>query len=134
MKSNTNILKRIKIMRWVARVWSILTFLFGLILFVSLIIDASNEPPPSIYWLLFGLWFAAVLGLILGWRWERAGGIIAVTSLISRELTYYFLSGQILVEFWMIWLPILPPAVLFMETWRLENKMKNAQLPREVFD
>jgi len=90
MKSNTNILKRIKIMRWVARVWSILTFLFGLILFVSLIIDASNEPPPSIYWLLFGLWFAAVLGLILGWRWERAGGIIAVTSLIFPRVDVLF--------------------------------------------
>ncbi|MDY6846673.1 MAG: hypothetical protein SVP52_06010 [Chloroflexota bacterium] len=90
MESNKNILKRIKIMRWVARVWSTLTFLFGLILFVSLIIDASNEPPTSIYWWLFSLWFASVLGLMLGWRWERAGGIIALTSLISRELTFFF--------------------------------------------
>lgn len=134
MKSTKNIMKRIKIMRWVARVWSILTFVFGLILLVSLLIEQRSEPQTSIYWLLFGLWFTSVLGLTAGWRWELAGGIIAITGLISREMLYYFLSGQILVKFWMIWVPILPPAILFLETWRLEKQVKEAQLPREVFD
>ncbi len=134
MTTNEKILKRIHIMRWVARVWSILAFVLGLILLVSILVEQRVEPQTSIYWLLFGLWFASLLGLLAGWRWEMAGGIIALTSLVSRELMVYFFSGQVLVGFWMVWLPILPPAVLFMETWRQENKLKEAQLPREVFD
>ena len=121
-------------MRWAARVWSILAFAFGVILLVSVLIEQQTDPQSSIYWLLFGLWFASLLGLLAGWRWEMAGGVIALTSLISRELMVYFFSGQVLVGFWMVWLPILPPAVLFMETWRLENKLKESQYPRDVFD
>jgi len=134
MKSNEKMLKRIHIMRWVARIWSILAFLFGVILLISVLVEQRAEPQSSIYWLLFGLWFASLLGLLAGWRWEMAGGVIALTSLISRELMFYFFSGQVLVSFWMVWLPILPAAVLFMETWRLENKLKESQFPREVYD
>lgn len=134
MKSNEKMLKRIHIMRWAARIWSILAFSFGVILLISVLVEQRTEPQSSIYWLLFGLWFASLLGLLAGWRWEMAGGVIALTSLISRELMYYFFSGQVLVSFWMVWLPILPAAVLFMETWRLENKLKESQFPREVYD
>ena len=134
MITNQKTLKRIHILRWVARVWSILAFVLGVILLVSALVDQQTDPQSSIYWLLFGLWFASLLGLLAGWRWEMAGGVIALTSLISRELIYYFFSGQVLVSFWMVWLPILPPAVLFMETWRLENKLKESQFPREVYD
>ncbi|MDF1520487.1 MAG: hypothetical protein RQ728_00315 [Brevefilum sp.] len=134
MTINQKMLKRINIMRWAARIWSILAFVFGVILLVSVLKEQQVEPQSSIYWLLFGLWFASLLGLLAGWRWEMAGGVIALTSLISRELMVYFFSGQVLVGFWMVWLPILPPAVLFMETWRLENKLKESQYPCEVFD
>ncbi|HEY9122454.1 MAG TPA: hypothetical protein VIM80_05615 [Brevefilum sp.] len=134
MITNQKTQKRIHIMRWAARVWSILAFAFGVILLVSVLVEQQTDPQSSIYWLLFGLWFASLLGLMAGWRWEMAGGVIALSSLISRELMVYFFSGRVLVGFWMVWLPILPAAVLFMETWRLENKLKESQYPREVFD
>jgi hypothetical protein len=134
MTINQKMLKRTHIMRWAARIWSILALVFGVILLVSVLVEQQTDPQSSIYWLLFGLWFASLLGLLAGWRWEMAGGVIALTSLVSRELMVYFFSGQVLVGFWMVWLPILPPAVLFMETWRLENKLKESQFPREVYD
>lgn len=126
--------KKIKIIRWVARIWSILTVLFAFALLFSTLWESRDDPPSTIFWLLFGLWFAAVLSLMVSWGWEIAGGVLAITALISREMAYFYLSGEILSNFWMVWLPVLPPAVLFILAWGEERKIKAAQRPREIYD
>jgi hypothetical protein len=84
--------------------------------------------------MLFGLWFAAVLSLLVSWRWEIVGSVLAITALISREMAVFYLSGEFLVGFWMVWLPVLPPAILFILAWREDRKLKEKQMPREVYD
>jgi len=125
------------ILRWMARIWSILVLIFTVVILISCGLEARVESLPLIYWLLLGLWCLSALGLATAWRWELIGAIIAVTALISREMVYLYLSGQVLVDFWMVWLPILIPAALFILAWVLDRKAIAAQTPRtphEVYD
>lgn len=126
--------KKIKIIRWVARIWSILAVLLAFALLFTTLWESGDDPPSTIFWLLFGLWFAAVLSLMVSWRWEIAGGVLAITALMSREMAYFYLSGEILSNFWMVWLPVLPPAILFILAWGEERKIKAEQRPRDVYD
>jgi hypothetical protein len=82
--------------------------------------------------MLFGLWFAAVLSLLVSWRWEIVGSVLAITALISREMAVFYMSGEFLVGFWMVWLPVLPPAILFMLTWRGNKKLRADQIARDI--
>jgi hypothetical protein len=126
--------KKIKIIRWIARIWSILAVLLAFVLLISTLMENGDEPPSTIFWMLFGLWFAAVLSLLVSWRWEIVGSVLAITALISREMAVFYLSGEFLVGFWMVWLPVLPPAILFILAWREDRKLKEKQMPREVYD
>ena len=124
--------KKIKIIRWSARIWSILVLIFAIALLLSQLLAENSEGPTTLYWVLFGLWFFAVLGLVAGWRWEIAGAVIAITALISREMAVFYLSGEFLVGFWMVWLPILPPAILYILAWREDRKQKEDQIIRDI--
>ncbi len=127
-------LKKIKTIRWVARIGSILVFIFAIALLFTQLLSDSGEAPTTLYWMLFGLWFFAVLSLLVCWRWEIAGSVLAIIALISREMAYFYLSGEILENFWMVWLPVLIPALLFTLAWREERKFKEAQKPRDIYD
>lgn len=126
--------KKIKIIRWVARIWSILAVLLAFVLLISTLLENGDEMPTIIFWMLFGLWFFAVLSLLVSWRWEIVGSVLAITALVSREMAVFYLSGEFLVGFWMVWLPVLPPAVLFILAWREDRKLKESQMPQEVYD
>ena len=126
--------KKIKIIRWIARIWSILAVLLAFALLISTLMESGEEPASTIFWMLFGLWFVAVLSLLVSWRWEIVGSILAITALVSREMAVFYLSGEFLVGFWMVWLPVLPPAVLFILVWREGRKIKELQTPREIYD
>jgi len=124
MQTSQKSKRRIGLLRWVARVWSILALLFAVVLLISILL-ADTSDLTGFYWVLFGLWFAAVLGVAAGWRWELGGPIVAITALVSREMVYYFLSGRILVDFWIVWLPVLPPAMLFIFIYRKEHPRRS---------
>jgi hypothetical protein len=72
--------KRISIIRWVARVWSLLPILWGLaeVLFPH---GGDTEAVPWTDWLALSLLGLSVVGLALAWRWERLGGWISVAAL-----------------------------------------------------
>ncbi|MEA3326605.1 MAG: hypothetical protein U9R53_04775 [Chloroflexota bacterium] len=129
--------RQIRFLRWVARVWSIIVLIFTITLLVSTAMESGAESLHLTYWLLLGLWCFSTLGLAAAWRWELIGAIIAVTALISREMVYLYLSGQVLVDFGMVWLPILFPAALYILVWVLERRSIAAQKPRtphEVYE
>ena len=125
-------LKKIKIIRWIARIWSILVLIFAIVLLLTQLLADDSQGSTTLNWVLFGLWFAAVLGLVASWRWEIAGPVIAITALISREMAVFYLSGEFLLGFWMVWLPVLPPVILFILAWREDNKLKADQISRDI--
>ena len=58
-----------KIIRWIARIWSILVFGFTLLRIITPD-PYATEPVPASDWFLLSLWGVAILGLLIAWRWE----------------------------------------------------------------
>lgn len=126
--STENVIPRsVKIIRWIARIWSI-----GVIAVALLIIITpdpyATEPVPAADWFLLSLWGVAILGLLVAWWWELVGGIITLATLLFRELAWVVLKGDWMVNFLIVWLFITPPAILFLLAWRLERKVNTTQL------
>ncbi len=115
----------VDIVRRIARIWSILVLAF--VLFRILLPDPyATEPVPIVDWFLLSLWGVAVLGLLVAWRWELVGGIMAIVMMVMRELAWVILKGQWFVGFLIVWLFIVPPAILFLVVWGLERKAKDS--------
>jgi hypothetical protein len=109
------------IIRWVARTWSILVFIFTLLRIITPDPYATEPVPVSDYFLL-SLWGVSILGLLIAWHWELLGGIITIATMFVRELIWVVLKGNWWVNFLILWLIVLPPAILFLLAWRLERK------------
>jgi len=110
-----------KIIRWIARLWSILVFVVALLIIFTPD-PYATEPVPVADWFLLSLWGVAILGLVVAWRWEFVGGIITIATLFIRELAWVILKGDWMVSFLIMWLFIVPPAILFLVAWGLERK------------
>jgi len=117
--------RSVKIIRWIARIWSILVFVVAL-LEIFTPDPYATEPVPVADWFLLSLWGVAILGLLVAWRWELVGGIITIATMFIRELAWVILKGHWLVNFLIIWLFVVPPAILFLVARGLERKAKKA--------
>ena len=112
-----------KIFRSIARIWSILVFVFALLRIITPD-PYATEPVPASDWFLLSLWGVAILGLLIAWRWELVGGIITIATMFVSELFWVILKGDWLVNFLIFWFFLVPPAILFMVAWGLERKTK----------
>jgi hypothetical protein len=77
-------------------------------------------------WFLLSLWGVAILGLLVAWQWELVGATIAIVTMFVRELAWVILKGPWLAGFLMIWLLIIPPAILYLVAWSQERRAKRA--------
>lgn len=124
--SNVNAPSRsVKIIRWIARIWSILVFVVALII-IFIPDPYATEPVPASDWFLASLWGVAILGLLIAWRWELIGGIITIATMFVRELIWVMLKGYWWVNFLIFWFFVVPPAIMFLVAWGLERKTKVA--------
>lgn len=104
--------------RWVARIWSLLLGAFAVLMSVTP--DPSiTQPVPLQDYVLLGFWGAAILALLIGWRWEMAGAVAAIVIMLFRELAWVILKGPWIVNFLIVWALVLPPAVLYLVANRL---------------
>jgi hypothetical protein len=103
--------------RWLARIWSIASIGFVLLIVVGELIYPHSPPPTTIRdWVGLILFpFGTCLGLVLAWRWEGVGGAIAAGSLLGFYLVMWMIDGQ---------LPRGPyfalvgtPGILFLAAW-----------------
>ncbi|HEY60461.1 MAG TPA: hypothetical protein G4N92_07255 [Anaerolineae bacterium] len=111
------------VMRWIARIWSIASILFILVMFIGSLFSGDS----SIFSLrdVIGLFFFPIgvfVGLVLAWRWEGIGGVITVASFFAFYLTLWSFDGR---------LPRGPyfaltaaPGLLFLVNWCLTKKLK----------
>lgn len=106
--------RRIQIVRWVARIWSILLIGFGLL---QVIEPDVTRPVPWHEWLGPILLFSGVvIGFALSWRWERAGGVVMVCCYLCAIIAASLSSGklmQVSVIFTLVLL-FTTPGVLFL--------------------
>jgi len=111
--------KSIRILRWIARIWSLLALVDGLILAFG---GGDNQVLKD--WPLLALWGVAIISLLVAWKYELIGGITAIAFVILHDLVYLLVKGTWLKGFMILWAFIIPPAVIFIIVWLLERKAK----------
>ena len=85
--------KAVLLIRWVARVWG--TAIVSLVVLFALMQAATPDAPGPTPTEWVGLLFFPVglcAGLVLAWRWETAGGLLAVGSFLAFY-TWMFVTG-----------------------------------------
>ena len=113
--SSKNKNRTVTIIRWIARVCSIVLVLFLLLMVVGSFFDPKSGNPATpretlgLIFFPFGLCF----GLLLAWKWELMGGIIAIVSMIAFSLTIPGSFGATVIA---------TPGVLFLICWYLSRK------------
>lgn len=115
--------RSVKTIRRIARIWSILVTALILLIFFLPDSEASGPVVPVDIFLL-SLTGIALLGLLVAWRWELAGGIFTLAMMVLREIAWLILKGQWLAGFLILWIFIAPPAVLFLVAWGLHRRIK----------
>jgi hypothetical protein len=124
MNTSNPVPRSVKIIRWTARIWSLLANTFALMIFF-LPDDSSSSPPiEAVDKFMLSLTALAMLSLFIAWRWEFVGGIVTIVMLFVREIAWVILKGNWLVGFLVLWLFFLPPAILFLIAWRQDRKSK----------
>jgi hypothetical protein len=83
MSKGTVMVRRLVVIaRWVARIWAAaLALLWGAFFLEHLewFADPQHFPPPWVF-LLVALHFLMLVGLLVGWKWELAGAIVALAA------------------------------------------------------
>ena len=109
------------ILRWLARL-SALFFacVFLLILVREFLAPQSGPPSGFVKWAGVLLLFIAVAGMILAWKWDLTGALIALAALVLhislvRDRTYA-----------VVWLATIP-AVLYLADWLLRRSRTPAR-------
>jgi hypothetical protein len=119
------------VLRWIARVWSLL--IVAIILLIALTPDPyAVEPVPLADWLLLSLFAVAAVGLLIAWRWEAMGGTIAIASVVVQNVGFGIVHGfwQALAHVAVAGPPFLLPAVLFLLCWALSRGVHDRPMPR----
>jgi hypothetical protein len=113
--------RSIKIIRWMARIWSVVVTVFLLLIFFA---PNSGGPGPiaAVDIFLLSLIGITLLGLLIAWRWELPGGPFAIAMLFIREITWVIIKGSWEIGFLILWVLIAPPAILYLIAWRQGRK------------
>lgn len=113
------------IVRWIARVWSLLILAFVVMMVVTPD-PYATEPVPWEDWFLLSLWGVAVLGLLVAWRFELVGSMITIVTMFLREIVWILLKGRWMASFLIVWAFLVPPAVLFLLSSRMIRRPERA--------
>ena len=114
----------VKILRWTARIWSLLAFILALVVALSPDPHAVN-PITAREGFMLSLWLIAILGLLLAWRFERLGALISIIIMPIREAIYILFYREWTINFLLIWALVIPPAVIYLIAWSRDRKVDN---------
>ena len=120
-----NVEKRNKVaitIKWIARIWSILSFAFLLLFFGAHIFSSSETDTFAFKDLLQFVFFpiGLTIGLIIAWKMEGLGGIIAIASIIGFHLQMLITHGK--PDFVLLIELLAAPGILFILYWILSRK------------
>lgn len=124
MTETTENRRWVTVLRWAARLWSLA--LLGFFVLVIFIPDPSLVGPvPVSEQVELGLYGVALLGLLLAWRWEALGALIALAGVLGQDIAFRLFRG-----YWfhsmgaslVLMLAFIVPAVLFLLCWYLSRE------------
>lgn len=82
--------------RWIARVWSMISILFVLAFAVGEIMEGRGPRPTAQEWVGLALWPVGVgVGLVVAWYRETMGGILALGCFLAFYVWNLFRSGRL---------------------------------------
>lgn len=86
----------VRITRWIARVWSILSIVVVVVFTVGAAVRSTGPMPTPREWVGLALWPIGVsIGLIVAWYREELGGISALGCLAAFYVWDLVHSGQL---------------------------------------
>lgn len=107
----------VNIVRWTARILSVAAILFWGGFFIEhtkvWFIDPLPQVPPPKVWLGQFLHFLILAGLVVGWKWERVGGILVVVA----SVLFFADKAPLFI------LPTIVPGVLYLFCWWQERSV-----------
>lgn len=109
-----------RILRWIARIWSLLMLIFALIR-VFTPDPYATRPITALEVFLLSFWGVAILALMFAWKWEKIGALIAIVTMAVRELVYFITTGEWIINFLIIWAFIIPPAILYLLAHKIDK-------------
>jgi len=122
-KSNGKLLVA-KILKWIARVWSILVALAVVMIMVAPDPYAVSGPTLEEA-VILGFSVMAALALLFAWKWPLWGGIASIAFVVAQIIGFRLKNGVWMLDFNRWTLQILPfviPAVLFIISWYLSRQ------------
>lgn len=118
MKDNaTNEDKLTRILRRIARIWSMVIIALVIVILVGEILEAAATDPQAYPWfenLIPLTVLTAVLGLALAWRWEGVGAVITIVSVLMNLGVYIATGRGAVLVVMAILTPLAIPGVLFL--------------------
>ena len=122
MNESKNQNRFVTIIRWIARIWSILSLAFLLLFFGASIFSSIGTATFVFKDVLQFVFFpiGLAIGLILAWKWEGLGGIIAIASIIAFHLQMLVVHGK--PDFGLFFELLTAPGILFILYWILSRK------------
>jgi len=107
----------VRIVRWVARIWSLLSIILIGVTFVGELFSITGPTPTPIEWLgLLFFPFGVLVGLGLGWWREGVGGATAVFSLFAFYMWDFVVSHSL--PGGIFFLLLTAPAFLYLFVWQ----------------
>ena len=122
MNESKNQNRFVTIIRWIARIWSILSLAFLLLFFGASIFSSIGTATFIFKDVLQFVFFpiGLAIGLILAWKWEGLGGIIAIASIIAFHLQMLVTHGKL--DLGLFFELLAAPGILFILYWLLSRK------------
>lgn len=113
------------ILRWIARVWSVVSVGFVLCILVGELVYPHAAPPSSVREMVGLLLFplGVCVGLVLAWRWEAVGGAIALGSLALFYLVLFLSDGRF--PRGPYFALVAAPGLLFLVAWAIGTRRKD---------
>ena len=120
-----NVEKRNKVaitIKWIARIWSILSLAFLLLFFGAHIFSSIGDATFAFKDVLQFVFFpiGLTIGLIIAWEREGLGGIIAIAGIIGFHLQMLVTGGN--PDFGLFFELLAAPGILFILYWILSRK------------
>lgn len=113
--------KKVKLIRWIARIWGTIILVFILTFFLGYAFGdeglgfdkISNHE--KITFIFFPI--ATIVGLLIAYKNEKIGGLIATLGMI----VFFIMQPEVLTKPF-VFLGILPPGILYLIYWFLSKK------------
>jgi len=121
-ETRTSTKRGVTAVRWTARLWSIASIGFILLMFIGSGLAEGFNPAQFAFRDLVGLFFfplGVCLGMIVAWRWEGLGGGITIGSLLAFYAALRVMGGRF--PRGPYFALVAAPGILFLVCWFLSR-------------